>query len=229
MPKVLSTTTMGLARHCINLLTLALISHASREVAANHCSWQHNDHPTCWGDKRSDDCESLKTSSSPDALILSDQSYFSGADVAGFTIRKETPSELTYFLQILMVNGFDAASFIKFDPPTTWGSSSNDKSMAITIFGDGAFAPCARSDAITQRQRMGRFNQYVRFGTHVPGYFRVWPGVIVEENTLEVHISVIRKALGPDREMLNTASGRGYRLLGAWTSRQECTSSVDSI
>jgi predicted ATPase/DNA-binding winged helix-turn-helix (wHTH) protein len=58
---------------------------------------------------------------------------------------------------------------------------------------------------------------------------RVWPGAIVEENTLQVHISAIRKALGPDREMLKTASGRGYRLLGAWTSRQECTSSVDSI
>jgi len=29
--------------------------------------------------------------------------------------------------------------------------------------------------------------------------------------------------------MLKTASGRGYRLLGAWTSRQEDTSSVDSI
>jgi predicted ATPase/DNA-binding winged helix-turn-helix (wHTH) protein len=58
---------------------------------------------------------------------------------------------------------------------------------------------------------------------------RVWPGAIVEENTLQVHISAIRKALGPDREMLKTASGRGYRLLGAWTSRQVCTSSVDSI
>jgi predicted ATPase/DNA-binding winged helix-turn-helix (wHTH) protein len=58
---------------------------------------------------------------------------------------------------------------------------------------------------------------------------RVWPGVIVEENTLQVQISTIRKALGPDRELLKTASGRGYRLLGAWTSRQECTSSVDSI
>jgi predicted ATPase/DNA-binding winged helix-turn-helix (wHTH) protein len=58
---------------------------------------------------------------------------------------------------------------------------------------------------------------------------RVWPGAIVEENTLQVHISAIRKALGPDREMLKTASGRGYCLLGTWTSRQECTSSVDSI
>jgi predicted ATPase/DNA-binding winged helix-turn-helix (wHTH) protein len=58
---------------------------------------------------------------------------------------------------------------------------------------------------------------------------RVWPGAIVEDNTLQFHISAIRKALGPDRKILKTASGRGYRLLGAWTSRQECTSSVASM
>jgi predicted ATPase/DNA-binding winged helix-turn-helix (wHTH) protein len=58
---------------------------------------------------------------------------------------------------------------------------------------------------------------------------RVWPGAIVEDNTLQFHISAIRKALGSDRGMLKTTSGRGYRLLGAWTSRQECISSVDSI
>src|ERR1700688_5194539 len=56
---------------------------------------------------------------------------------------------------------------------------------------------------------------------------RIWPGVIVEDNTLQFHISAIRKALGSDRGILKTASGRGYRLLGAWTSRQESTSSVD--
>ncbi|MEA2917967.1 MAG: hypothetical protein QOJ15_10048, partial [Bradyrhizobium sp.] len=56
----------------------------------------------------------------------------------------------------------------------------------------------------------------------------VWPGAIVEDNTLQFHISAIRKAFGPDREMLKTASGRGYRLLGAWSSRQEVTS-ADSI
>ena len=47
----------------------------------------------------------------------------------------------------------------------------------------------------------------------------VWPGMIVGDNTLQVHISAIRKALGPDRAMLKTAPGRGYRLLGRWTSR----------
>src|SRR5712664_1061975 len=45
---------------------------------------------------------------------------------------------------------------------------------------------------------------------------RVWPGAIVEENTLWVHISAVRKALGPDRGMLKTVAGRGYRLVGTW-------------
>src|SRR5262245_54906759 len=53
---------------------------------------------------------------------------------------------------------------------------------------------------------------------------RVWPGAIVEDNTLQFHISAIRKALGSDRGILKTASGRGYRLVGVWTSRQESTS-----
>jgi len=48
---------------------------------------------------------------------------------------------------------------------------------------------------------------------------RIWPGATVEENTLHVHISALRKALGPDRGMLKTVSGRGYRLLGAWSVR----------
>jgi predicted ATPase/DNA-binding winged helix-turn-helix (wHTH) protein len=50
---------------------------------------------------------------------------------------------------------------------------------------------------------------------------RVWPGAAVEENTLHVHISAVRKALGPDRELLKSVSGRGYRLLGTWTLHQD--------
>jgi predicted ATPase/DNA-binding winged helix-turn-helix (wHTH) protein len=50
---------------------------------------------------------------------------------------------------------------------------------------------------------------------------RVWSGAIVEESALHVHISEVRKALGPDRGMLKTAFGRGYRLLGGWTVRRE--------
>ncbi len=49
----------------------------------------------------------------------------------------------------------------------------------------------------------------------------VWPGAIVEENTLQVHISALRKALGSDRGLLKTVSGRGYRLLGNWSLREE--------
>jgi predicted ATPase/DNA-binding winged helix-turn-helix (wHTH) protein len=37
----------------------------------------------------------------------------------------------------------------------------------------------------------------------------VWPGVIVEENNLQVHISALRKLLGP--QTIATVPGRGYR------------------
>ena len=40
------------------------------------------------------------------------------------------------------------------------------------------------------------------------------------ESALQVHISAIRKALGQDRAILQTASGRGYRLLGRWSTKQ---------
>jgi DNA-binding winged helix-turn-helix (wHTH) protein len=36
---------------------------------------------------------------------------------------------------------------------------------------------------------------------------RVWPGVVVLENTLQVHIAAARKALGPYRSMLKDGSG----------------------
>ena len=55
---------------------------------------------------------------------------------------------------------------------------------------------------------------------------RVWSGAIVEESALHVHISAVRKALGPDRGMLKTAYGRGYRLLGGWTVRRDSPSTA---
>lgn len=43
---------------------------------------------------------------------------------------------------------------------------------------------------------------------------RVWPGIVVEENNLQVQISAVRKALGEDsggRRYVITVPGRGYR------------------
>jgi len=48
----------------------------------------------------------------------------------------------------------------------------------------------------------------------------VWSGVSVDDAGLRVHISAIRKALGERRHVLNTDSGRGYRLLSAWEWRE---------
>lgn len=41
----------------------------------------------------------------------------------------------------------------------------------------------------------------------------VWPGLVVEENNLQVHISTLRKLLGP--ELIATVPGRGYRFTGS--------------
>ena len=55
---------------------------------------------------------------------------------------------------------------------------------------------------------------------------RVWPGATVGEGTIHVHISAVRKALGPDRGLLKTGTGRGYRLLGNWTPQQRDATAV---
>jgi predicted ATPase/DNA-binding winged helix-turn-helix (wHTH) protein len=44
---------------------------------------------------------------------------------------------------------------------------------------------------------------------------KVWAGVVVEENNLQAQMSAIRRALGPDRKMISTEFGRGYRLVTA--------------
>jgi predicted ATPase/DNA-binding winged helix-turn-helix (wHTH) protein len=50
---------------------------------------------------------------------------------------------------------------------------------------------------------------------------RVWPGIVVEENTLQVQITRVRRALGKDRGFLKTISGRGYRFVAEATSAAE--------
>ena len=43
---------------------------------------------------------------------------------------------------------------------------------------------------------------------------RVWPGRIVEENSLHAQISALRSAFGADRDLIRTISGRGYQFTG---------------
>jgi len=50
---------------------------------------------------------------------------------------------------------------------------------------------------------------------------RVWPGVVVDENNIQVHVSALRKALDEGRggqDYLVTVPGRGYRLIGLASS-----------
>ncbi|MGU7782101.1 ATP-binding protein [Burkholderia sp. PU8-34] len=42
----------------------------------------------------------------------------------------------------------------------------------------------------------------------------VWPGTIVEENRLQVHVAALRKLLGASRDLIKTVPGRGYVLVG---------------
>jgi DNA-binding winged helix-turn-helix (wHTH) protein len=43
---------------------------------------------------------------------------------------------------------------------------------------------------------------------------RIWPGRIVEENRLQSEMSALRKALGVDRDLIQTVAGRGYQFTG---------------
>jgi predicted ATPase/DNA-binding winged helix-turn-helix (wHTH) protein len=43
---------------------------------------------------------------------------------------------------------------------------------------------------------------------------RVWPNRIIEENALQAQISALRAALGAQRELIRTVSGRGYQFTG---------------
>jgi predicted ATPase/DNA-binding winged helix-turn-helix (wHTH) protein len=47
---------------------------------------------------------------------------------------------------------------------------------------------------------------------------RVWSGMVVEEHSLQFHISALRKVLGEDRGFIKTISGRGYRFVADITA-----------
>jgi predicted ATPase len=48
---------------------------------------------------------------------------------------------------------------------------------------------------------------------------RVWRGTIVEENSIQVAVSALRKALGAHGGVVKTVSGRGYRLIASLTPK----------
>jgi len=43
---------------------------------------------------------------------------------------------------------------------------------------------------------------------------RGWPGQAIEENNVQVQIHALRRALGQDRDLIQTVAGRGYRFVG---------------
>src|SRR5688500_1748683 len=61
-----------------------------------------------------------------------------------------------------------------------------------------------RSALIAHRERMLSKNELLEM---------VWPNLVVEENNLQVHVSALRKLLGP--KAIVTIPGRGYRFAAA--------------
>ncbi|HVJ55575.1 MAG TPA: winged helix-turn-helix domain-containing protein [Aliidongia sp.] len=43
---------------------------------------------------------------------------------------------------------------------------------------------------------------------------QIWPGIVVEEHNIQVHVSALRKALGDEAGWIVTVSKRGYRFVG---------------
>jgi DNA-binding winged helix-turn-helix (wHTH) protein len=56
---------------------------------------------------------------------------------------------------------------------------------------------------------------------------RVWPGIFVSKENIRLQVSVLRKALGADRDVIHTEFGRGYRftgVLGSNAATEPCRS-----
>src|SRR5947207_6085723 len=61
---------------------------------------------------------------------------------------------------------------------------------------------------------------------------RVWPGLVVEENNIQVHISALRKTLDEGKggqSYVVTVPGRGYRLLGQGSPPTATVGSTDTL
>ena len=73
---------------------------------------------------------------------------------------------------------------------------------------DGPVELAARSFDILATLLGGR----TRWSARAELFDIVWPDMVVEDNTLQVHISALRKALAPG--MIVTVHGRGYKYAG---------------
>ena len=59
----------------------------------------------------------------------------------------------------------------------------------------------------------------------------MWPGIVVSEENLKHQVSVLRKALGTNRDLIHTEIGRGYRFTGvlrAGTATDPCRGATRS-
>jgi DNA-binding winged helix-turn-helix (wHTH) protein len=56
----------------------------------------------------------------------------------------------------------------------------------------------------------------------------VWPGIFVEETNLKVQVSALRKALGEDRDVIRTETGRGYRFTAAIRSTDAAEAAAET-
>ena len=76
------------------------------------------------------------------------------------------------------------------------------KTDTVTLTVDGVQVTAAKGELVTKDEILSR----------------VWSGRVVEENTLQVQVSALRKALGEDGDFLMTLSGSGYRFVADITT-----------
>jgi TolB-like protein len=58
---------------------------------------------------------------------------------------------------------------------------------------------------------------------------QIWPGVVVEEGNLSVQIHALRRALGSDRDLIQTVPGRGYRFVGEVRAAGETQAEISPL
>src|SRR3981189_524786 len=70
-----------------------------------------------------------------------------------------------HFLQVVTMYGLDTLSFKELDPPAARGPLSDNNALKIAVSGVSRSPQRAHSDAITEHERLLRFQRSVCFGT----------------------------------------------------------------